>query len=470
MRAITSSLIAVVLCFACANATPLFDIDGAEPTIAIVSSTASPPAEIPDSPMLRELLGVHAVLEGRDLRILKAAFGRLTDEPVSGRSVRTLTLAVRAPHAAVRTLQLIIPPDAEPLAHDPATNETVRLDQRIIERLSQDWPPARPAPESAPDLPIVQVIDLPQPYTPSPISLNDNTIGERLFGGRGRPPSWQPMDRDLAEERFSVRLPRNHRPDRPSGLLIWSSPAPSGSIPPTLHPAADALNLICIGPHNAGNQRTGPAGDPADRFQLALDAVVTAADKWWVDRERVYITGLSGGGRITSMTWAAFPDVVTGAVPIVGINSPEAVPISRNTHSPGQFVIPGGELRKLLRPHRMAAITGTRDFNHPETTARVRWYKAKRYEVELYEVEGMEHEFPPDEVFLDALTWVDEPVRQRRTENEAEAAERVAAIEKAVGEGELDAAQREELVAVTRLAPWTAPAWRAAVLLGYAEE
>jgi dienelactone hydrolase len=454
-----------------AHGGPLFTVDGVPPDRVVVTATPAVPERTPPaSSMLRILTGVRAVLEGRDVRVLKSAFGRLIDPKTAAtasfRRGAVLHLFTPGGH---RVLEIARTNEGDIIAIDPASGRACAVDDRRLERLSQSWLAARPF-AVPPDLPEAQVIDLPKPYYESPITMDDRTIGARFFGSRGRPAPWQPMDRVLSDERFSVRLPMSFRDDRPTGLLVWQSPTPEGGIPRTLHAAADALGLVCIGAHDAGNYRTGPSGDPADRFQLVLDAIETANRTWWIDAERVYVTGLSGGGRIASMMWHCFPDLVTGAVSIVGLNSPHTIPISRNTHSPPSYARPTGVRRAAVRGHRLAAITGPDDFNYPEMVARTRAHKRDKLDIRLFDIPGMAHTMPTPEAFLEAMAWVDEPVTQRRAEAGGRAIELLEAWERDRADpNRLSAEDRAALVRITHDAPWTDPAWRAAELLGYAE-
>ncbi|MEM1185933.1 MAG: hypothetical protein AAGI53_13150 [Planctomycetota bacterium] len=465
----------LAICAAVAPGGPLFEIRGASPTRVVVTTGPDlPESDPPDAPMLRALLGIRAVYTtARDLRVTKAALGRPFDRDLP--SVRTLAyfhlILSGEPDAPVRTLAILESPSGDRFARDIITDDTARMNDGALRTLRKTWQRAAAAPTATPDHRPGRVFDLPQPYTPSPISLTPRVMTDRFFRGRSYPDNWDQMDRTLTDETFSVRLPAGFDPLRPSGLLVWQSPTPKGAIPRTLHAAADALNLICIGAHNAGNYRNSPErGDPADRFQLVLDAIETSQRLWWIDHERVYITGVSGGGRISSMMWACFPDIIKGAVAIVGLNSPHTIPIRPGFVSPPNYMRPALKFRKMTKIQRLAGITGTEDFNEPEMVLRVEEHQDDGMAVRLWNLEGMGHTFPPDETFLEAMQWVDAPVRERREERLEQAASLLGSYLEAKGElPPAGSSEREQLVEVTRLAPWTEPAWKAAELLGIVE-
>jgi poly(3-hydroxybutyrate) depolymerase len=56
-------------------------------------------------------------------------------------------------------------------------------------------------------------------------------------------------------------------------------------------------------------------------MQLTLDAIATACDRYVIDPNRIYVTGVSGGGKIASHTWACAPEIIDGVVAIVGVGS-----------------------------------------------------------------------------------------------------------------------------------------------------
>lgn len=467
------ALLATLLLTPNSLAGPLIELNGLTPDRVIVTTGPTLASRTPpDAPMLRALWGIRAVHDTpRELRVLKAALGRLTDAaPASVRTIAHLHLIYEDPEQSrtiVSPLVLLETPDGEQFARHANRGDTVEINERALANLVESWQQAAP-PKADSDHPTARPFDLPQPYTPSPITLTNKTVTDRFFRGRPYPSNWDPMDRVLSDETFNVRLPANFDPRRPAGLLVCQSPTPDGTIPPTVRPAADALGLICIGAHNAGNFRqNADRGDPADRFQLVLDAVATARATWWIDNDRLYITGLSGGGRITSMMWACFPDIFKGGVAMVGLNSPHRVPIRPGFVSPPNYIRPALKYRNLTRHQRLAGITGTEDFNEPEMVLRVKEHQNDGMAVRLWNLPGMAHVYPPEETYLEALLWIDEPVRTAREEHLEEANALLDAYTRDFGPiPPPNADARERLIDVARLAPWTEPAWTAAEYLG----
>jgi dienelactone hydrolase len=262
------------------------------------------------------------------------------------------------------------------------------------------------------------------------------------------------------DESFHVRVPTNHDRSRPAGVLVWISPTDDGRLPPVLERGVDELGLIAVGAEMAGNTRP-----LTDRLQLMLDAVETARRRFLIDEERVYVAGMSGGGRCAAMLQCALPEVFAGTVPIVGIDTYHHVPTGHgDARWAARFGKPPPPVFHLLKSRRIAPITGDLDFNDTETRARAGLLAEDGLTVRVEIVPGMGHTLPPPDTFARVLSWVDQPRRDALAAAEAEAARLLAAVPSGPP---TDHATHAALEAVAAAAPWSAPAWEAAERLGY---
>jgi dienelactone hydrolase len=243
-------------------------------------------------------------------------------------------------------------------------------------------------------------------------------------------------------------------------VLVWISPTPDGRIPDTIAPACDLLGLIAIGVDNNGNQR-----EITDRLQNHLDSIETLAQHANIDRQRIYLTGMSGGGRCSGILQLAFPDYFAGAVPIVGLDTYHNAPTGQaGKFWPRRLSRPSGPIRKQLEDRRIRSITGNADFNEPEMTLRTQLLQDDDIEAQIDVIEGMAHTMPNPEHFTSALIWVDEPRHEGIEQSRNEAA----AILKETQEQDASIpAVRRRLIEVLRLVPHTDQAWQAAERLGY---
>src|SRR3954466_15344171 len=99
----------------------------------------------------------------------------------------------------------------------------------------------------------------------------------------------------LAQETFEVYVPPGYKPRDGWGLLVFDSPGGRGNLHEPWREVLEKHKLIWIGPNKAGNDRL-----PLCRFGLCIDAVHNMKKLYDIDPNRVYISGVSGGGRISS--------------------------------------------------------------------------------------------------------------------------------------------------------------------------
>jgi hypothetical protein len=412
--------------------------------------------------MANRLLGVAALPDLAETRRLATASRRATEV---GWPTETEVLGfVHVLHGeAASTYRVGITPDGLALFGD--------LERPVVYAMPVDTCQAVLSPllgfagalDAAPPSPLGRTTALPGPYRGSPIILDTATIRARLNGGR--PTQLPETERYLPEEQFFVRLPTGYSPRHPAGLLVWIDAGTAGAPPADFDAAADALGLVMIGAADAGNARLA-----TDRYQLGLDAVATAARRFHIDTSRVYASGISGGGRITSGLVACFPDIFTGAVPIVGVNAYEPVPLGDGRFIVAGFLKPETARFRLLRERRIAAVSGPLDFNYREIVSAVRIFQRDGLDARLFEYEDMAHTLPTADRFTEAITWVDAPHAAANAAAAADADKQLGAYLLRFDELPIKSdTQRRLLERITVTAPWSPAAWRACELLGVVE-
>ncbi len=342
---------------------------------------------------------------------------------------------------------------ARPL--DSQAGAGVRLDRNVFDKLAARWPAYRGGFDAPTDL-LGRSFVMDPPYVKGSITLDKRTMRMRLY--RGMRVAVQDADRDLARETFNVRLPEGYEPRHPAGLLVWASPTPQGRIPAAFGPALDELTIVCVGSDHAGNERDVPA-----KFQLVFDAIATACRRYHIDDRRIYITGMSGGGKVSSILATCFSEVFRGAIPIVGFGSYTRLDGSWGEHRRPYFTRPERELLRLARKNRMALIGGPRDFNYREMLERKRLLEADGFvSIRFFDYPDMAHQMPTPERFAEALGWIDEPYRSGRAREAAAASALLAAY----FEGRDDPTARTDddrrtLDDVIDAGAWSDAAWRA---------
>ena len=425
-------------------------------------------SDIALSPMLRALTNIAGHLDARALATLRRSF----DDPIELVGAKTPLATVRlmrstgsVEHPVVRMASgqiMLLDQEEQSLGRmlDPAIFAEIGLDLSVFNGTKK--------------------LDPREPIRAELRHFQSAVLLEPKLRKVRFKHNYPQLTRDLDHERYRIRLPvaqstaqpttqaTDQQPGSLPGVLIWISPTPSGQIPGMFSKACDELNLIAVGVDNNGNGR-----ELTDRLQNHFDSLATVAAHYQIDERRVYVTGMSGGGRCSSILQLAFPDVFTGAVPIVGLDSYHKTPTGeRGMFWPARQGRPDARWFKMLADRRIAAITGTMDFNAPEMRKRTQQMKDDRIVIRLDVIEGMGHTMPSPDQFLDALSWVDELQQENIKEHEDKAMQLLDRIKKQHERRRDDQplaqspAARKQLIRITIDAPWSPAAWEAAQILG----
>ncbi len=452
-RLVAPLAIALAAAHAIAESRPTdpFRVADKPPARVHAARSAEPiPPDIARSPMLAALSGHLEDLDTQDLVTLRRALGNVPAPAAlpGSRTLAVLHMSRGASSARAEVLHLADDRYAVRALDDPGADPRLLADAPVESLGIHRWSatPTQPLQPNA-------RASFDGNADPSPVTL-DRATRRRLFRA-----NYPELTRNLADETIHIRTPRTFDPNEPHGILVWVSPSPDGRIPPMLEPALDELNLLAVGASNAGNRR-----ELSDRLQLMLDAIETARRRMTTDESRIYVTGMSGGARCASILQIAMPGTFAGAVPIVGLDSYHLVPTGNgSTRWPARLGRPPAKAFAALKERRIRAITGDQDFNEPEMSRRARMMQKDGINIQLDVIEGMAHAMPTPERFAEALRWVDEPRRQAI----AQAARAARDALDAIDPDATPQRRREALIEVTRIAPWSDPAWEAATQLGF---
>lgn len=196
-----------------------------------------------------------------------------------------------------------------------------------------------------------------------------------------------------ADERieWQVYVPPSYDPARPAGLLVYISPTPSGEIPRGWKSVLDEHNVIWIGADRSGNTEL-----VARRVLFAIIAPTAIRRQYQIDAERVYLTGLSGGGKTASMVATDQAQLFRGAIYNCGVEFWDKEP----------------ERLELIRQNHYVFVTGTYDQALKPTKRAYRAYrKAGVLNSLLMVIPKMTHRNPDSYEFEDALEYLDSRVQ-----------------------------------------------------------
>ena len=122
---------------------------------------------------------------------------------------------------------------------------------------------------------------------------------------------------DLLEEAADDTSQNEARPLLVS-LHTWSADWHQRN--PELEALADKLGWVLLLPNFHGPNRTRDACGSEKAQQQILEAVRWACDTYNIDRRRIYLTGVSGGGHMTLLMAGRYPKVWAAASAWVGIS------------------------------------------------------------------------------------------------------------------------------------------------------
>jgi hypothetical protein len=216
------------------------------------------------------------------------------------------------------------------------------------------------------------------------------------------------VDYNLPDESFEVYVPADYNGEKPYGLLVFVNPHPSGRPPQNYVPLLDKYHLIYVGPNKVGNDRFVRL-----RMGLAIDAVENMRKRYKIDPQRIYVSGISGGGRVASMLGVGFADVFRGGFYIIGCDFyKEEKSTEKNGYYRRSYNVPPAKVFNLARKaSKHVFLTGDNDGNRDQTQLYYNGFKRDGFEhVTYFQVPGMGHQAPDAEWFEKGLAALDEPV------------------------------------------------------------
>jgi len=208
---------------------------------------------------------------------------------------------------------------------------------------------------------------------------------------------------------WQVYVPPSTRRGPPAGLLVWISSSSRGGVPRPWRSVLDKHRLAWIGANDSGN----PVWT-LRRHVLAVEAVEQFRRRGYEpDARRVYVSGISGGGRIASHVALVHADVFAGGLYVIGCNYYRNVTMAPRQVLPGFWRRPDRKLlAKARKDGRFVLLTGETDFNREQMEKIHAAYRKDGFRHATYlQVPGMGHSLPPADWFEKAVLALDAPLR-----------------------------------------------------------
>lgn len=200
---------------------------------------------------------------------------------------------------------------------------------------------------------------------------------------------------------YTVFAPKDIAPGEELGVIVYIPPdqaAPTGVMQHPFQSFVEARRVVTVALNRAGNADSVPW-----RIACAVNAVQVARRRYAVDPERVYVTGVSGGGRATSYVMMRYPDLFKGAAPIIGCNSPQLW--MQAAH------LPASCLQQFKQTTRLAILEGSKDFNRAESKGIYDTLRRGMRYIAYIEQPELAHACPGATYLAQAMDHLDGPMR-----------------------------------------------------------
>ncbi len=188
---------------------------------------------------------------------------------------------------------------------------------------------------------------------------------------------------------WEVVVPENYDPARPAGILVYISPSEFGRIPGRWAKFLKSHNLIWVAANRSGNRVPVPR-----RIGYAILAPAMLDLSYEIDKSRIYLSGFSGGARVSGMVASMYPTLFHGAIYMGG-----AEPWAEE--APPQQIA-------AMQANRYAFIVGSKDENRWVALSVQKQYEEAGIEKTwLKIIQRGGHELPKTQIMISALDFLD---------------------------------------------------------------
>ena len=188
---------------------------------------------------------------------------------------------------------------------------------------------------------------------------------------------------------WEIHVPETYDAANPAGLMVYISPSDKGYMPRGWQPVLDEENFIWISANESGNKTK-----VGRRMVFAVLGPQIVKKHYQIDDDRVYLSGFSGGGKVSGMVAINFANLFRGAIYICGAEYWRQSPPTFFEH---------------VKNNRYVFLSGGQDFNLDLTRKIYRRYKSAGLEgIKLIVVSKMGHQNPNEKYFRQAINFLDE--------------------------------------------------------------
>ena len=210
---------------------------------------------------------------------------------------------------------------------------------------------------------------------------------------------------NFEDETFYLEVPPEYNGSRPYGLIVFMHSTNRFTIPDDWKNILAQRRFLYIAPQQVGNRQ--PA---ARRLALAVAAARKMQELANIDTGRIFITGLSGGGRIASMSAFYQPELFRGCFPICGAEFIHPVERKHATRDDdyGYTPLPEKISEDIKARMRFVLITGEDDFRRGNILDLYHDGFVKHgFATKLLDVPGMGHDVCNADILEKALDFLE---------------------------------------------------------------
>ena len=228
-----------------------------------------------------------------------------------------------------------------------------------------------------------------------PLKLGWNTVQLESLPKPEIKPAWFDYQFDPTKEKFVVYIPKNYDPKKTYGVLGWTSSGDGLGIPKLFEPLLDEFHLIAINAEHCGNTQLSQR-----RAGLLVSGILELSKTLPIDKQRLMLSGISGGGRLSALGGFVHPDFFCGAISWCGGNFYKDYPDSQKknwvtfgiTHD---HKIPNAVTTQNVSDARshvhFVLITGEKDSNYSDSHDIEKAMKKEGFQVLLINEPGLGH-------------------------------------------------------------------------------
>lgn len=195
---------------------------------------------------------------------------------------------------------------------------------------------------------------------------------------------------NIIDESYNFYIPKKIKENSKIPLFVYIHASDEFKINREWKSFCKKNNVAMVAPQNVGNQQSNYR-----RIGVAILGLQKIISTYPIDKDRLYIMGYSGGGRVAAMSCFYHPEIFVGCLGICGINFHKKVEFKK-IESPddyGYFNFSGPRFQKVKDSIKFAIITGNKDFRYDYLKEIAEsGFKKNGFKIKLFDIPAFEHQ------------------------------------------------------------------------------